>query len=162
MDRQEEEAAPEGQGRGGRGILRGPVKRNFVDGLVGVLGILVTRGDGIRPVQRAARPVLPDVFLGQVLNLSGGSKFFTGLATAAMGQYRGGSAKIAVIASSLFGSISGSAVSNVASTGVVTIPLMRDSGYTKETAGAFDAVASTRGHLLPPLMGAPAFVLTAF
>ena len=106
--------------------------------------------------------VISFLFLGQVLNLSGGSKFFTGLATAAMGQYRGGSAKIAVIASSLFGSISGSAVSNVASTGVVTIPLMRESGYTKETAGAIEAVASTGGQLMPPLMGASAFVMAEF
>jgi TRAP transporter 4TM/12TM fusion protein len=100
--------------------------------------------------------------MGQVLHLSGGAKFFTGLAMSAMGQYRGGSAKIAVIASSLFGSISGSAVSNVASTGVVTIPLMRDSGYSKESAGAIEAVASTGGQLMPPLMGASAFVMAEF
>jgi TRAP transporter 4TM/12TM fusion protein len=114
------------------------------------------------PLKIGTTVVISFLFLGQVLNLSGGSKFFTGLATAAMGQYRGGSAKIAVIASSLFGSISGSAVSNVASTGVVTIPLMRESGYTKETAGAIEAVASTGGQLMPPLMGASAFVMAEF
>ena len=92
------------------------------------------------PLKIGTTVVISFLFLGQVLNLSGGSKFFTDLATSAMGQYRGGSAKIAVIASSLFGSISGSAVSNVASTGVVTIPLMRESGYTKETAGAIEDI----------------------
>ena len=114
------------------------------------------------PLKIGTTVVISFLFLGQVLNLSGGSKFFTGLAMSTMGQYRGGSAKIAVIASSLFGSISGSAVSNVASTGVVTIPLMRDSGYTKESAGAIEAVASTGGQLMPPLMGASAFVMAEF
>ena len=114
------------------------------------------------PMKIGTTVVISFLFMGQVLNLSGGSKFFTGLAMSAMGQYRGGSAKIAVVASSLFGAISGSAVSNVASTGVVTIPLMRESGYTKESAAAIEAVASTGGQLMPPLMGASAFVMAEF
>jgi TRAP transporter 4TM/12TM fusion protein len=114
------------------------------------------------PFKIATTVVISFLFMGQILNLSGGAKFFTGLAMSAMGQYRGGGAKIAVVASSLFGSISGSAVSNVASTGVVTIPMMRDSGYSKESAGAIEAVASTGGQLMPPLMGASAFVMAEF
>ena len=79
-----------------------------------------------------------------------------------MGRYRGGSAKIAVTASSLFGSISGSATSNVVSTGVITIPLMKKGGYPAHTAGAIEAVASTGGQLMPPMMGAAAFVMAEF
>jgi TRAP transporter 4TM/12TM fusion protein len=114
------------------------------------------------PMKIGTTVVLAFLFLGQMLFLSGGSRFFTGLAMAAMGRYRGGSAKIAVAASSLFGSISGSAVSNVVATGVITIPLMRDSGYSPESAGAIEAVASTGGQLMPPLMGATAFVMAEF
>ena len=90
---------------------------------------------------------------------SGGSDFFTDLASAIMGHSRGGSAKIAVVASGMFGSISGSAVSNVASTGVITIPLMRQGGYSPRVAGAIEAVASTGGQIMPPIMGAAAFLM---
>ena len=99
------------------------------------------------------------IFLGQVLLRSGGSEYFTDLAAALMGRSRGGSAKIAVVASGLFGSISGSAVSNVASTGVITIPLMRQGGYSRKVAGAIEAVASTGGQIMPPIMGAAAFLM---
>ncbi|MBT6284977.1 MAG: TRAP transporter fused permease subunit, partial [Rhodospirillaceae bacterium] len=85
--------------------------------------------------------------------------WFTDVAAAIMGRSRGGSAKIAVVASGLFGSISGSAVSNVASTGVITIPLMRQAGYDAKTAGAIEAVASTGGQIMPPIMGAAAFLM---
>ena len=114
------------------------------------------------PMKIGTTVVIAFLFLGQVLFQTGGSTFFTGIAMAGMGRYRGGSAKIAVAASSLFGSISGSAVSNVVSTGVITIPLMRDSGYRAESAGAIEAVASTGGQLMPPLMGAAAFVMAEF
>ncbi|MDP6173048.1 MAG: TRAP transporter large permease subunit, partial [Rhodospirillales bacterium] len=99
------------------------------------------------------------IFMGQMLLKSGGSEWFTDIATALMGRTRGGSAKIAVVASGLFGSISGSAVSNVASTGVITIPLMRQAGYERKVAGAFEAVASTGGQIMPPIMGAAAFLM---
>jgi|TARA_B100001142_G_scaffold222813_1_gene220969 TRAP transporter 4TM/12TM fusion protein len=99
------------------------------------------------------------IFLGQVLLRSGGSEYFTDLAAALMGRSRGGSAKIAVVASGLFGSISGSAVSNVASTGVITIPLMRQGGYSRKVSGAIEAVASTGGQIMPPIMGAAAFLM---
>ncbi len=106
--------------------------------------------------------VLLFVFFGQLLFAAGGGAFFTDLAMAATGRARGGSAKIAVVGSALFGSISGSAVSNVATTGVITIPLMQRGGYKKEDAGAIEAVASTGGQLTPPIMGAAAFLMAEF
>lgn len=99
------------------------------------------------------------IWMGQLLLHTGASEWFTDVAAAVMGRSRGGSAKIAVVASGLFGSISGSAVSNVASTGVITIPLMRQAGYDAKTAGAIEAVASTGGQIMPPIMGAAAFLM---
>ena len=106
--------------------------------------------------------VIAFVFFGNLLRPAGGSAFFTDISTALMGRYRGGSSKIAIVASSLFGSISGSAVSNVVSTGVITIPLMRQGGYPAHSAGAIEAVASTGGQLMPPMMGAAAFLMAEF
>jgi TRAP transporter 4TM/12TM fusion protein len=103
--------------------------------------------------------VLPFVFFGQLLMKGGASEWFTNISTALIGRSRGGSAKIAVIASGLFGAISGTAVSNVASTGLITIPLMKKGGYDSTTAGAFEAVASTGGQIMPPIMGAAAFLM---
>lgn len=99
------------------------------------------------------------VFFGLLLEPAGGAGFFTDISSALMGRYRGGSSKIAIVASSLFGSISGSAVSNVMSTGVITIPLMRKGGYPAHSAAAIEAVASTGGQLMPPMMGVAAFVM---
>ncbi|WP_216665226.1 TRAP transporter fused permease subunit [Pseudoruegeria sp. HB172150] len=106
--------------------------------------------------------VLLFVFFGQLLFAAGGGAFFTDLAMAATGGTRGGSAKISVVGSALFGSISGSAVSNVVTTGVFTIPLMRRGGYSARDAGAVEAVASTGGQLTPPIMGAAAFLMAEF
>jgi TRAP transporter 4TM/12TM fusion protein len=111
------------------------------------------------PLAVAATIVLAYVLLGQMLYVSGGGTFFTDLASAAMGRFRGGPAKIAVVGSSLFGMISGSAVSNVMTVGIITIPLMKKNGYPKEIAGAIEAVGSTGGQLMPPVMGASAFVM---
>ena len=114
------------------------------------------------PLMVATTIVIAFVFFGQLLFASGGSAFFTDIALASMGRYRGGSAKIAVTASCLFGMISGSAVSNVASVGVITIPLMRRGGYPGHVAAAIEAVASTGGQLMPPVMGAAAFLMAEF
>ena len=114
------------------------------------------------PLKIAATIVVIFVAFGRLLEHLGGARFFTDLATAAMGGYRGGAAKIALIASALFGSISGSAVSNVATTGVVTIPLMRKAGFKASTAGGIEAMASTGGQLTPPVMGAAAFLMAEF
>jgi len=114
------------------------------------------------PLLVAATIVIAFVFFGALLFASGGSAFFTDIALTLMGGFRGGSAKIAVTASCLFGMISGSAVSNVASVGVITIPLMRRGGYPGEVAAAIEAVASTGGQLMPPVMGAAAFLMAEF
>jgi TRAP transporter 4TM/12TM fusion protein len=107
----------------------------------------------------AATVVVCFLFFGSLLGRSGGAQFFTDLAISALGQYRGGAAKISIVASSLFGTISGNAVSNVVATGVVTIPMMKQSGYKPHHAGAIEAVASTGGQLMPPIMGAAAFIM---
>jgi len=102
------------------------------------------------------------IFLGQLMLKTHGGEFFTDLAMATMGRRRGGAAKVSVVASAMFGSISGSATSNVASTGVLTIPLMRSTGYSAVEAGAIEAVASTGGQFMPPIMGAAAFLMAEF
>ncbi len=103
--------------------------------------------------------VIPFVLLAQLLLGTGGSAFFSDISAALMGRYRGGAGKIAILGSALMGTVSGSAVSNVASTGGITIPLMKDSGYRPQTAGAIEATASTGGQLMPPVMGAAAFLM---
>ena len=129
-----------------------------IEALVVYLGFDTNAMFGV-PAAVSATIVLPYILLGQLLLRSGGGEFFTDLAMAAVGRSRGGAAKISVVASALFGSISGSAVSNVATTGVITIPLMRRSGYSAVAAGATEAVSSTGGQFMPPIMGAAAFLM---
>jgi TRAP transporter 4TM/12TM fusion protein len=107
----------------------------------------------------AATIVVTFLFFGALLGRSGGADFFTDIAIALFGRFRGGSAKIAVVSSALFGTISGNAVANVVATGVVTIPMMKNDGYKPHHAGAIEAVASTGGQLMPPVMGAAAFIM---
>jgi len=114
------------------------------------------------PLKIIVTIVVMFMVMGQLLARSGGSEWFTDISMSLMGRTRGGPAKIAVMASALFGSISGSAVSNVASTGLVTIPLMKRSGYSATSAGALEAVASTGGQIMPPIMGAAAFLMAEF
>ena len=114
------------------------------------------------PLKIVTSIVMAFVFFGQVLTKSGGSTFFTEISMVLVGRYRGGQAKIAVTASGFFGSISGSVVSNVVTTGVISIPLMRSAGYRGVQAGAIEAVASTGGQLMPPIMGAAAFLMAEF
>jgi len=106
--------------------------------------------------------VVPFTLMGQVLSRTGGSAYFADLAMSAMGEFRGGAAKIAVVGSALFGMISGAAVSNVMAVGIVTIPLMARSGFTPTRAAAIEAVGSTGGQLMPPVMGAAAFIMAEF
>jgi len=106
--------------------------------------------------------VIPFLFFGQLLHSSGGAGFFNDLSLGLMGRYRGGAAKISVLASSLFGTISGVVVSNILATGVITIPMMKKSGFTARHAAAIEATASTGGQLMPPVMGAVAFVMADF
>ncbi len=114
------------------------------------------------PMKIVAAVVAIYVLFGQVLFKSGGSTFFTDISMALMGRYRGGPAKIAILGSSLFGTISGSTVSNVLTVGVVTIPLMKQSGYRAHVAAAIEAAASTGGQLMPPVMGIAAFLMAEF
>lgn len=107
----------------------------------------------------AATVVVAFILFGQLLLRSGGADFFNDIALASMGHRRGGSAKISIVASGLFGSISGVVVSNIVATGVVTIRLMINSGFRRTTAAAVEAVASTGGQIAPPVMGAVAFLM---
>ncbi|MBO6719218.1 MAG: TRAP transporter fused permease subunit [Rhizobiaceae bacterium] len=109
-----------------------------------------------------ATQILGFIVFGAVLNAVGGSRILTDLAMAAMGHRRGGPAKVAILASSLFGTLSGSTVANVMSTGVVTIPMMKRSGFPARHAAAIEAVASNGGQIAPPVMGATAFVIAEF
>jgi TRAP transporter 4TM/12TM fusion protein len=97
-----------------------------------------------------------------VLLASGAGHFFINIALALFGRFRGGPAKVAVVASAFFGTVSGSAVANVVGTGSITIPTMKRLGYPPHYAGAIEACASTGGILMPPVMGAVAFVMAAF
>jgi TRAP transporter 4TM/12TM fusion protein len=106
--------------------------------------------------------VLAFIFFGRAIFATGGGQFLTNLAMSIMGGFRGGPAKVSVIASSSFGMMSGSAVANVATTGVVTIPLMKKSGYPSYYAGAVEATASSGGQIMPPVMGAAAFLMAQF
>lgn len=111
------------------------------------------------PIGVSANTVFLFLLFGAFLNVCGADSIFRDLSTALAGRQRGGPAKIAIIASGIFGTISGSSVANVVSTGTFTIPLMKRTGYRPEFAGAVEAVASTGGQLMPPIMGAAAFIL---
>jgi TRAP transporter 4TM/12TM fusion protein len=129
--------------------------------LVAYLGLDVNSMIG-SILQVAVLVVIPFTILGQVLARTGGADFFADIAMAAMGRFRGGSAKIAVVGSALFGMISGSAVSNVLAVGIVTIPTMIRSGFSRYKAAAIESVGSTGGQLMPPVMGAAAFIMAEF
>jgi TRAP transporter 4TM/12TM fusion protein len=118
--------------------------------LNGILGITT---------DTSVRFVFYFILFGAVYAAIGGGQLFIDVGLRVAGARAAGSAKAAVVSSSLMGSITGSAVANVAGTGVFTIPLMRRAGYSRETAGAIEAVASTGGQLMPPVMGVAAFVM---
>ena len=119
----------------------------------GILGV---------PLDVAATVLVAYIFFGQALYAVGGDKFLIDLALVAMGRYRGGSAKVSIVSSGLFGMVSGSAVANVAVNGAISIPLMKRSGYAAHMAAAIEAVASTGGQIMPPVMGAAAFLMAEF
>ena len=127
-------------------------------------GYMAVDSNGILglPISVASTVVVAFILFGVLLGITGGSQFFTDAAMLAMGRFRGGAMKIAVLASGLFGSISGSAVANVVGTGVVTIPMIKRDGYPAHKAAAIEAVASTGGQLMPPVMGAAAFLMAEF
>ena len=106
--------------------------------------------------------VLAFIVFGRLMETSGAIKFFTDLALAFMGHKRGGPAKVSIVASSIFGSINGTVVGNIMSTGIVTIPLMKKTGFKAHYAAAIEAVASNGGQFAPPVMGATAFLIAEF
>ncbi len=102
------------------------------------------------------------VLFGALLDKAGAANYFVQVAFAALGQFRGGPAKAAVVASGLTGLVSGSSIANVATTGTFTIPLMKRVGLPDYKAGAVEVAASTNGQLMPPVMGAAAFIMAEF
>jgi TRAP transporter 4TM/12TM fusion protein len=114
------------------------------------------------PLDVAASVIVAFIFFGQALYAVGGDKFLTDIALVLMGRYRGGTAKVAVVSSTLFGTVSGSAVANVVVDGSITIPMMKKSGYPPHIAAAIEAVASNGGQIMPPVMGVAAFLMAEF
>ncbi len=132
------------------------LKRVLITQFWGTQGVLGT-GIGV-----SATYIFLFVVFGAFLKHSGFSKFINDFSLTLVGQTPGGPAKVAVVASALMGMINGSAIANVATTGTITIPLMKRTGYRKEFAGAVEAVASTGGQFCPPIMGAVGFVMAEF
>jgi len=145
---------------------------NYVPGMFQIRGYSVSRiiqhmyltPEGIFGLALGVSATFVIVFIifGAFLSQSGGAKFFNELALALAGNTPGGPAKVAVVASGLLGTINGSSVANVATTGTFTIPLMKRVGYPPHYAGAVEACSSTGGQLMPPIMGAGAFIMSEF
>ena len=123
------------------------------------LQALTTEGIFGVPISVSATYVFYFILFGAFLDVSGGGRLFIDLAVSATGRYRGGAAKAATTGSALMGMTSGSAVANVMGTGIFTIPLMKRTGYTPQVAASVEALASTGGQVMPPLMGAAAFII---
>ncbi|MCC8366754.1 TRAP transporter permease [Xenorhabdus sp. PB61.4] len=125
---------------------------------------LFMTGEGIFGItlSTASTAIIVFILFGSFLSVSGATALFNDLALAIAGRRRGGPAQVAVISSALTGSLSGSAVANVATTGTFTIPLMKSIGLSPRFAGAVEAAASTGGMIMPPIMGAAAFIMAGF
>jgi TRAP transporter 4TM/12TM fusion protein len=138
------------------GVLhhRGMSLERFID-----LQVLSTQAIFGTPISASAHMVFYFVMVGAFLERSGAGQLFVDLAYSVTGRAWGGAGKASVISSGLFGTVSGSAVANVLVDGIVTIPLMKRTGFSKTMAGAIEATASTGGQLAPPVMGAAAFIL---
>ncbi len=141
---------------GSFGTAAFPLKRVVKSLVWDTIGILGT-GSGV-----SATYIFIFVLFGAFLKYSGFSQFINDISLTLVGRSPGGPAKVSVIASALMGMINGSAIANVATTGTITIPLMKKTGYKKEFAGAVEAVASTGGQFTPPIMGAVGFVMAEF
>lgn len=124
--------------------------------------IFSTNGVYGAPLAIAAGVVFIFVLFGAFLQVTGAGKFFIDASFSIAGKYRGGPAKASVIASAALGSISGSAIANTVTTGALTIPMMKKLGYKPEQAAGIEAAASTGGQIMPPVMGAGAFVMAQF
>jgi TRAP transporter 4TM/12TM fusion protein len=122
-------------------------------GLESIIGI---------PMQVVTDTLVGFIVFGVILANTGGGTFFMDFASAVLGKARGGPAKVAILSSGLFGMLSGSPTSNVLTTGTITIPTMKRCGYPSAYAGAVEACASTGGAIMPPVMGAAAFIMASF
>ena len=133
-------------------------------GLKGVMYKLFYTTNGIMgtPVQVCAKYIVVFIIFGAFLERTGIAAFFIDLANSLVGRFSGGPAKVAVISSALCGMVSGSSVGNTVTTGSVTIPMMKKTGYKGEFAGAVEAAASTGGQIMPPIMGAAAFLMAEY
>ncbi|MFC4730899.1 TRAP transporter permease [Salipiger abyssi] len=129
-----------------------------------LLDILVFTTDGLFgvPIQVVASYVFLFVMFGTFLSKAGGGDFFFNVASLVTGRSRGGPAKIAVISSGLYGTMSGSPTSDVVATGSITIPVMKRLGYSARFAGAVEVAASTGGSAMPPIMGSAAFIMAEY
>ena len=114
------------------------------------------------PMTAFSNLVVGFLIFGVALQYTGGGSFFLNLAFALLGKKRGGPAKVAIFASGLMGSMSGSVITNVLTTGVMSIPAMKKTGFSPSYAAGVEACASTGGVLMPPVMGATAFVMATF
>ncbi|MBI3634768.1 MAG: TRAP transporter fused permease subunit [Candidatus Rokubacteria bacterium] len=114
------------------------------------------------PLKITASIVVAYIFFGQALGAVAGDKFLSDVAMALMGRFRGGAAKMSVVSSSLYGMVSGSAVANVVVDGAITIPMMKRAGYPGHIAAAIEAVSSNGGQIMPPVMGAAAFLIAEY
>ncbi|MCB2193817.1 MAG: TRAP transporter fused permease subunit, partial [Deltaproteobacteria bacterium] len=114
------------------------------------------------PLDVSATIVFLFVLFGAMMNRAGGGEYFVRLAFSLLGSFRGGPAKAAVLASGLTGMVSGSSIANVVTTGTFTIPLMNSAGYPAKKAAAIEVAASTDGQLMPPIMGAAAFIIAEY
>lgn len=125
------------------------------------ISVMYLSSDGVfgTALYSSAAFIVLFIILGAIFQETGIGQFFTDLATLGFGKYSGGPAKVSVVASGFFGSISGSTIANVISTGTFTIPLMKKSGFDENYAGAVEAAASTGGQIMPPVMGATAFLI---
>ncbi|MBB3189692.1 TRAP transporter permease [Halomonas cerina] len=123
---------------------------------------ITTEGIWGTPIQVSASFVFLFVLFGALLDRAGAGQYFVDLAYSGLGAYRGGPAKAAVVASLLTGIVSGSSTANTVTTGTFTIPLMKRIGYPAVKAGAIECAASTNGQLMPPIMGAAAFIMATF
>ena len=144
-------------------LISGPLGHGEIS-VTHFLDIMVFTTDGLFgvPLRVAATYAFLFVLFGTTLAKTGGADFFFDLAASLTGRARGGPAKIAVISSGLYGTISGSPTSDVVTTGSVTIPMMKRLGYNGVFAGAVEVAASTGGSLVPPVMGAAAFIMAEY
>jgi TRAP transporter 4TM/12TM fusion protein len=133
-------------------------------GLRRLVGFFTMGTEGVTglPMKVVGNILIGYMVFAVALQATGGGQFFLDLASSLMGGFRGGPAKMSIVASAFFGSISGSSISNVLTTGALTIPTMKRTGYPPHYAGAIEAAASTGGVLMPPIMGVTAFVMAEF